>query len=57
MKKNEENIIEKKEPTVIVCVDNSNASLVALRYASIKAKKLGFKIEILSIKISLVVFS
>ncbi len=40
---------EKKDPTILVCVDNSNASLVALKYASLKAKRLGFKTEILSI--------
>ncbi len=41
--------IKRKDPTILVCVDNSNASKVALKYASLKAKKLGFKIEILSI--------
>ncbi len=45
----QEKFMEDKQPTIIVCVDNSNASLVALKYASLKAKKLGFKTEILSI--------
>ncbi len=40
---------EKKDPTILVCIDNTNASLVALKYARFKAKKLGFKTEILSI--------
>ena len=39
----------RKDPTILVCVDSSNASLIALKYASIKAQKLGFRIEILSI--------
>lgn len=42
-------VSKKKDPTILVCIDSSNASLIALKYASIKAQKLGFRIEILSI--------
>ncbi len=36
-------------PVILVCIDNSNAAIIALKYAHLKAKKLGFKIEILSV--------
>lgn len=36
-------------PVILVCIDSSNASVIALKYAHLKAKKLGFKIEVLSV--------
>jgi len=36
-------------PTILVCIDTSHASEVALRYACLKAKRLGFAVEILSV--------
>lgn len=36
-------------PTILVCIDTTNASVVTLRYACLKAKKLGFAIQILSV--------
>ena len=36
-------------PTILVCIDTTNASAVTLRYACLKAKKLGFAIQILSV--------
>jgi nucleotide-binding universal stress UspA family protein len=36
-------------PTIIVCLDNSNASNVALRYACYKAKRTGFAVQILAV--------
>ncbi len=38
----------KEYPTIIVCVDNSKASEVALRYACYKAKIMGFSVQILA---------
>lgn len=36
-------------PTILVCVDSSNACKTTLRYACYKAKKRGFAVQILSI--------
>ena len=36
-------------PTILVCIDTTNASAVTLRYACLKAKKLGFAVQILSV--------
>lgn len=36
-------------PTILVCIDTTNASVVTLRYACLKAKKLGFAVQILSV--------
>ncbi len=36
-------------PIILVCVDTSNASAVTLRYACLKAKRLGFAVQILSV--------
>ena len=38
-----------KRPTIIVCIDTSNASEVALRYACYKAKVTGFSVQILAV--------
>lgn len=35
--------------TIIVCIDTSNASLIALRYACLKAKKQNFEVKILAV--------
>lgn len=39
----------KETPTIVVCIDTTNASEVALAYAYYNAKVTGFKIKILSI--------
>lgn len=36
-------------PTILVCIDTTNASAITLRYACLKAKKLGFAVQILSV--------
>src|SRR4051812_27718868 len=36
-------------PTIIVCLDNTSASNVALRYACYKAKRTGFAVQILAV--------
>lgn len=36
-------------PTILVCIDTTNASVVTLHYACLKAKKLGFAVQILSV--------
>jgi hypothetical protein len=36
-------------PTIIVCIDTTNASQAALKYACYKAKSLGFNINILAV--------
>jgi nucleotide-binding universal stress UspA family protein len=36
-------------PTILVCIDTTNASVVTLHYACVKAKKLGFAVQILSV--------
>ena len=36
-------------PTIIVCIDTTNASSITLRYTFLKARKLGFKVKILSV--------
>lgn len=41
--------ISGKAPTILVCIDTSNTSISTLKYACLKAKRLGFHIEILSI--------
>ncbi len=38
-----------QHPTILVCIDTTNASVVTLRYACLKAKKLGFAVQILSV--------
>ncbi|HLD76792.1 MAG TPA: universal stress protein [Rickettsiales bacterium] len=47
----EENKIEQRNqiPTILVCIDTTNASVITLRYACWKAKKLGFAVQILSV--------
>jgi len=40
---------EIKLPTIVVCVDTSNASEVTLRYACYKAKLTGFTLQILTV--------
>ncbi len=46
-KTNEQN--QHQIPTILVCIDTTNASVVTLRYACWKAKKLGFAVQILSV--------
>jgi len=52
---NEKNINPKQNsqvengPTILVCIDTTNASVVSLRYACLKAKRLGFTVQILSV--------
>lgn len=41
---NKENV-----PTILVCIDSTSASKTTLKYACLKAKKLGFRVEILSV--------
>ena len=41
--------MKESTPTILVCIDTTNASTVTLRYACLKAKKLGFAIQILSV--------
>ena len=36
-------------PTILVCIDTTNASAVTLRYACLKAKRSNFKVQILSV--------
>jgi K+-sensing histidine kinase KdpD len=43
------NCTDKNAPTLLVCIDTTNASAIALKYACLKAKKLGFKVAILSV--------
>jgi len=38
-----------KLPTILVCIDTTNASAVTLHYACLKAKRLGFSVQILSV--------
>ncbi len=38
-----------KTPTIIVCIDTTNASETALRYACYKAKLTGFAVQILAV--------
>ncbi|MBP7709532.1 MAG: universal stress protein [Rickettsiales bacterium] len=38
-----------KIPTIIVCIDTTNASQTALRYACYKAKNRGFAVQILAV--------
>jgi hypothetical protein len=40
---------EKNSPTIIVCIDTTNASETALRYACYKAKSTGFTVQILAV--------
>ena len=40
---------EKNSPTIIVCIDTTNASEAALRYACYKAKTTGFAVQILAV--------
>lgn len=40
---------EKNSPTIIVCIDTTNASETALRYACHKAKSTGFAVQILAV--------
>ena len=40
---------KKEKPVILVCIDKSKASTIALKYAYLKAKKLGFEIRILSV--------
>lgn len=40
---------EEKTPTIIVCIDTTNASETALRYACCKAKNRGFAVKILAV--------
>lgn len=46
---NEENAIENKKPTILVCIDTTNASVITLRYACLQARRLGYGLQILSI--------
>lgn len=36
-------------PTILICLDTHNASISALRYACLRAKKLGFVVQILAV--------
>jgi len=36
-------------PTILVCIDTTNASVITLRYACLQAKRLGFAVQILSV--------
>ncbi len=36
-------------PTILVCIDTTNASLVTLRYACLHAKRLNYSLQILSV--------
>lgn len=36
-------------PTILVCIDTTNASVVTLRYACLHAKRLNFSVQILSV--------
>lgn len=36
-------------PTIIACIDTTNAADVALRYACYKAKRIGFAVQILAV--------
>ena len=45
--KQQENI--NQIPTILVCIDTTNASIITLRYACLKARKLGFAVQILSV--------
>ena len=38
-----------KTPTIVICIDTSNASEAALRYACRKAKNSGFAVQILAV--------
>ncbi len=51
MKKNKDQNCQDKEnrPIILVCIDSTSASYIALKYACIKAKILGFQINILSV--------
>ncbi len=46
MKSSEQN---SNAPTILVCIDTTNASVVTLRYACMQAKRLGFTVQILSV--------
>ncbi len=53
-KKNMENSQQEKcqgdnVPTILVCIDTTNASAITLKYACLKAKRLGFSVQILSV--------
>lgn len=43
------NTEHEKHPTIVVCVDTTNASEVALRYACYNAKVTGFSVRVLSV--------
>ncbi len=36
-------------PTILTCVDTTNPSITALRYACYRAKKLGFSLQVLAV--------
>lgn len=36
-------------PTILVCIDTTNASLITLRYACVHAKRLNYSLQILSV--------
>jgi nucleotide-binding universal stress UspA family protein len=40
---------DEKTPTIVVCIDTTNASELALRYACHKAKSKGFAVQILAV--------
>lgn len=40
---------DEKTPTILVCIDTTNASETALRYACYKAKSHGFAVQILAV--------
>lgn len=42
-------MLNQNKPTIIVCVDTSNASETTLRYAAYKAKLTGFTLRILAV--------
>ena len=42
-------INNEKHPTIVVCIDTTNASEVALRYACYNAKVTGFEVRVLSV--------
>lgn len=51
MKKEKDQNCQNKEnrPIILVCIDSTRASYIALKYACIKARILGFQVNILSV--------
>ncbi len=45
----EQDLKPENVPTILICIDTTNASETALRYACYKAKKKGFAVQILAV--------